>query len=332
MLAASFQDCVLIDVAVAAPCPSIEVVFLDTQYHFAETLWYVDRVRERYDLNLTVMEPLVAPDDLWQTDPDECCAMRKVEPLARALAGKQAWMTGLRRVETPTRAKSPIVHLDVGRGIVKVNPLAPWTDADIAGVQARPRPARAPARRRRAIRRSAAGRAPDPSPTATTPVPAAGPGSGKMECGLHGWPEILDLIDRAAETNRMRADPSHLDALEAESIHLLREVAAEFERPVLLFSGGKDSVVMLHVADEGVLARAAAVPGHARRHRPQLPRGHRVPRLVGRAARRQPRRRVGAGVDRQRAASSRTPARARRATACRPRRCSTRSRSTASTR
>ena len=66
--------------------PGIEVVFLDTQYHFAETLWYVERVRERYDLNLTVMQPLVAPDDLWQTDPDECCAMRKVEPLARALA------------------------------------------------------------------------------------------------------------------------------------------------------------------------------------------------------------------------------------------------------
>ena len=63
-------------------------MFLDTQYHFAETLWYVERVRERYDLNLTVMEPLVDPDDLWQTDPDECCAMRKVEPLARALAGK----------------------------------------------------------------------------------------------------------------------------------------------------------------------------------------------------------------------------------------------------
>ena len=63
-------------------------MFLDTQYHFAETLWYVERVRERYDLNLTVMEPLVPPDDLWQTDPDECCAMRKVEPLARALAGQ----------------------------------------------------------------------------------------------------------------------------------------------------------------------------------------------------------------------------------------------------
>ncbi len=131
VLAASFQDCVLVDVA-SKVVPDIEVVFLDTQYHFAETLWYVDRIKERYDLNLTVMEPLVQPDDLWETDPDECCAMRKVEPLARALAGKQAWMTGLRRVEAPTRATTPIAHLDIGRGIVKVNPLAPWTDDDIA--------------------------------------------------------------------------------------------------------------------------------------------------------------------------------------------------------
>src|SRR5215467_11452305 len=104
VLAASFQDCVLVDVASKA-APGIEVVFLDTQYHFAETLWYVDRIRDQYDLNLTVMQPLVEPDDLWETDPDECCAMRKVEPLARALEGKQAWITGLRRVEAPTRAK-----------------------------------------------------------------------------------------------------------------------------------------------------------------------------------------------------------------------------------
>src|SRR5438876_6202949 len=132
VLAASFQDCVLIDLAVNA-VPDIEVVFLDTQYHFAETHWYVERVRERYDLNLTIMEPLIAPDDLWQTDPDECCAMRKVEPLARALNGKQAGVTGLRRVETPARANSPIVTLDVGRGIGKANPIAPGPDADIAG-------------------------------------------------------------------------------------------------------------------------------------------------------------------------------------------------------
>ena len=89
VLAASFQDCVLIDLAMQV-APEIEVVFLDTQYHFAETLWYVEQVRERYDLNLNVVTPGVNPDNLWVHDPDSCCAARKVEPLQRALEGKAA--------------------------------------------------------------------------------------------------------------------------------------------------------------------------------------------------------------------------------------------------
>ena len=185
VLAASFQDCVLIDVA-SRVAPGIEVVFLDTQYHFAETLWYVDRVRERYDLNLAVMEPLVEPDDLWQTDPDECCAMRKVEPLARALAGRQGWMTGLRRVESPTRAKTPIAHLDVGRRIVKVNPLAPWTDEDIAAYKRDHELLEHPLA---AQGYPSLGCWPCTRPVADGADPRSGrwSGRGKMECGLHGW-------------------------------------------------------------------------------------------------------------------------------------------------
>jgi len=185
VLAASFQDCVLIDVATKV-APDIEVVFLDTQYHFAETQWYVERVRERYDLNLTVMQPLVEPDDLWQIDTDECCAMRKVEPLARALQGKQAWMTGLRRNEAPTRAKTPVAHLDVGRGIVKVNPLALWTDHDIAGYK----------RDHELLEHPLASQGypsigcwPCTRPVAPGDDPRSGrwAATGKMECGLHGW-------------------------------------------------------------------------------------------------------------------------------------------------
>jgi phosphoadenosine phosphosulfate reductase len=185
VLAASFQDCVLIDVA-SKVAPGIEVVFLDTQYHFAETLWYVERIRERYDLNLRVMEPLVPPDDLWQIDPDECCAMRKVEPLARALRGKQAWMTGLRRVETPARANTPITHLDIGRGIVKVNPLAPWTDADIAAYKADHDLLEHPLA---AQGYSSIGCWPCTRPVKPGEDPRSGrwAKTGKMECGLHGW-------------------------------------------------------------------------------------------------------------------------------------------------
>ena len=132
VLAASFQDCVLIDVA-AREVPDLEVVFLDTQYHFEETLTYVEQVRERYDLNLTVMHPQVEPDDLWKTDTDRCCALRKVEPLARALEGRSAWMTGLRRAEAPSRAKAPLVTYDVSRNLVKINPIATWSDQDVEG-------------------------------------------------------------------------------------------------------------------------------------------------------------------------------------------------------
>jgi phosphoadenosine phosphosulfate reductase len=131
VLASSFQDCVLIDLA-AQVAPELEVVFLDTQYHFAETMWYVDAIKRRYDLNLRVITPDIEPDDRWLDDPDACCAARKVVPMAKALAGRTAWMTGLRRDESPTRAQVPIVGYDVGRGLVKVNPIATWTEADVA--------------------------------------------------------------------------------------------------------------------------------------------------------------------------------------------------------
>ena len=132
VLAASFQDCVLIDI-VYKTVPDVEVAFLDTQYHFAETLWYVEQVRRRYGLNLRVITPDTTPDDLWHNDPDACCRVRKVEPLNRALAGKAAWMSGVRRDENPARAHTPLVAFDVARRIVKVNPIATWTEADVAG-------------------------------------------------------------------------------------------------------------------------------------------------------------------------------------------------------
>ncbi len=187
VLAASFQDCVLIDVAVRA-VPDVEVVFLDTQYHFAETMWYVERVRERYDLNLRVMEPLVPPDDLWQTDTDECCAMRKVEPLARALQGKQAWMSGVRRSESPSRAKTQIAHLDVGRGIVKVNPLALWSDEDIAVYK---RDHDLPEHPLVAQGYPSLGCWPCTRAVQPGEDPRSGrwAATGKTECGLHGWPQ-----------------------------------------------------------------------------------------------------------------------------------------------
>src|ERR1700756_2246390 len=125
-LSASMTDAVLIDLAVRVE-PSIEVVFIDTRYHFPETLETVERVRRHYGLNLRVLTVAPQPVELWQADPANCCSSAKVEQLDRALVGKLAWMSGLRRAEAPSRANAPIVARDL-RGLVKVNPIATWTD------------------------------------------------------------------------------------------------------------------------------------------------------------------------------------------------------------
>ncbi len=130
-LAASMTDAVLIDMAVQADA-GIEVVFIDTGYHFPETLATVEEVRRRYGLNLRMMTVAHQEEALWQADPENCCSAVKVGQLDRALADKDAWMSGLRRAESPTRANAPIVGRDI-RGLVKINPLATWSDLDIQG-------------------------------------------------------------------------------------------------------------------------------------------------------------------------------------------------------
>ena len=129
-LTTSLTDAVLVDL-VARVAPGTEVVFLDTQYHFPETLDTLEVVRRRYPVKLTVRRPDVPRDDLWRTDTDACCAVRKVAQLDAALAGKEAWLSGLRRDDSPDRADTPIVQRDK-RGLVKVNPIANWTDDDVA--------------------------------------------------------------------------------------------------------------------------------------------------------------------------------------------------------
>jgi phosphoadenosine phosphosulfate reductase len=130
-LAASMTDAVVIDLAVAVE-PSIEVVFIDTRYHFPETLETMERVRRHYGLNLRVLTVAPQPVELWEADPVNCCSAAKVAQLDRALVGKMAWMSGLRRAEAPSRAGTPIVARDL-RGLIKVNPIATWTDQDVRG-------------------------------------------------------------------------------------------------------------------------------------------------------------------------------------------------------
>ncbi|HEY4375790.1 MAG TPA: phosphoadenylyl-sulfate reductase [Acidimicrobiales bacterium] len=130
-MTASMTDAVLIDLAVKVD-PAIEVVFIDTGYHFPETLATVEEVRRHYGLNLRMMTVARQNEALWEADPENCCSAVKVGQLDRALAGKQAWMSGLRREEAATRGQAPIIVRDL-RGLVKINPIATWTQQDVDG-------------------------------------------------------------------------------------------------------------------------------------------------------------------------------------------------------
>jgi phosphoadenosine phosphosulfate reductase len=181
-LTTSMTDAVLIDLAVSVE-PAIEVVFIDTGYHFPETLETVERVRRHYGLNMRIMT--VAPHDqeLWKVDPGNCCAAVKTGQLDRALLGKQAWMSGLRRAEAPTRASAPIVARDL-RGLVKVNPIATWDDLDVARYIADHEVPVNPLLNQGYL---SIGCAPCTKPVAAGEHQRSGrwAGSDKLECGLH---------------------------------------------------------------------------------------------------------------------------------------------------
>jgi phosphoadenosine phosphosulfate reductase len=190
-IASSMADAVLIDMA-SRIRSGVPVLFLDTGYHFAETIGTRDAVAATYDVTLLTILPTrtVAEQDaefgpeLWQRAPDRCCAMRKVEPLARALEPYVAWASGIRRDETPDRADMRVVEWDERRGMVKVNPLAAWTDDDVTAYVAEhnvlvnpltydgyPSIGCAPCTRRVA--------------PGNDPRSGRWAGTGKTECGLH---------------------------------------------------------------------------------------------------------------------------------------------------
>ncbi|MCQ6551860.1 phosphoadenylyl-sulfate reductase [Streptomyces sp. C10-9-1] len=134
----SMEDAVVAHLASRA-LPGVDVVFLDTGYHFEETIGTRDAVEAVMDVNVITLTPrrTVAEQDaeygprLYERDPDLCCALRKVAPLRDGLAGYDAWATGLRRDESPTRANTPVVGWDEKRRKVKVSPIARWTQEDV---------------------------------------------------------------------------------------------------------------------------------------------------------------------------------------------------------
>ncbi len=137
-VASSMADAVVPHLAGRA-MPGVDVIFLDTGYHFAETIGTRDAVAATLPVTVKTITPTftVAEQDarngadLFARRPDQCCALRKVAPLAGALAPYFAWASGLRRDESPTRAGTRVVEWDAKRGLVKLNPIARWTQDDV---------------------------------------------------------------------------------------------------------------------------------------------------------------------------------------------------------
>ena len=143
ILACSFgaEDVVLVDMLHRID-PSVGLFYLDTDFLFPETYATRDRIIERYELKpalVQAVKSLLTPEGqaeqygeaLWTSDPDRCCQLRKVEPLRRVLEGRDAWITGIRREQGPTRAQAMPIEWDQTFQLVKVNPLVCWTWSDV---------------------------------------------------------------------------------------------------------------------------------------------------------------------------------------------------------
>ncbi|KIX79237.1 MULTISPECIES: phosphoadenylyl-sulfate reductase [Streptomyces] len=188
----SMEDAVVAHLA-SRVRPGVDVVFLDTGYHFPETIGTRDAVEAVLDVNVLTLTPRqsVAEQDaeygpkLHDRDPDLCCALRKVKPLEEGLAGYAAWATGLRRDESPTRANTPVVGWDARRRKVKVSPIARWTQDDVDAYVARYGVLTNPLL---TDGYASVGCAPCTRRVAAGEDARAGrwAGTGKTECGLHG--------------------------------------------------------------------------------------------------------------------------------------------------
>ncbi|HEV2888755.1 MAG TPA: phosphoadenylyl-sulfate reductase [Frankiaceae bacterium] len=165
--------------------PGLRVLFLDTGYHFAETIGTRDAIASVYDVTVVTITSGRPDDRLYERDVDACCKARKVDPLDAALAPYLAWGSGVRRDESPTRAATPVVGWDAKRDKVKVNPIAAWTQADVDAYVAEHGVLVNPLLSDGYL---SIGCAPCTRRVAPGEDPRSGrwAGTGKTECGLHG--------------------------------------------------------------------------------------------------------------------------------------------------
>lgn len=132
------EDVVLVDM-LQKVSPKTDIFYLDTDFHFKETYETRDRLEQHYGMKFVQVKPLITPEEqaekhgeeLWKSDPNGCCNIRKVEPLTRILGKYEAWITGIRRDQAPTRANAKKIEYDTKFGLVKFNPIANWTSEDV---------------------------------------------------------------------------------------------------------------------------------------------------------------------------------------------------------
>ena len=282
---------------IAEHLPGVHVLFLQTGYHFAETIETRDALARAAAVTIVDVLPklTVVEQDaqygakLHDRDPSLCCAMRKVDPINSTLAGYEAWVTGVRREDNVLRAHTPLVEWDEGHQMVKINPIAAWSFDELLDYATTHQ---VPVNPLLTQGYPSIGCAPCTRAVAPGEDPRAGRWAGlnKTECGLHvaadddttevetTFVSALQTFNLTAGLGSVETSPidqpadvvatsstsgsgsteataatsgrrlSQLKELESEAIHIIREAVTELERPVLLFSGGKDSVVMLHLA------------------------------------------------------------------------------------
>lgn len=177
------EGCVLVDL-VGRHGLDVDVFTLDTGVLFPETYGLWARLEDRYALTIRAVRPAQVVDALWTTDPDACCKLRKVDPLAIAAKDFDGWISAIRRDQTPDRAAAKVIERDAKFGIVKINPLAAWSSDDVwRHVRAHD----VPYNPLHDAGYPSIGCAPCTSAVAAGEDPRSGRwrGSAKTECGLH---------------------------------------------------------------------------------------------------------------------------------------------------
>ncbi len=181
---------------IAQVCPEMPVLFIDTGFHFPETLSFRDELQARLGLNVVVVRPLISKSELlrkygeglYRRDPDLCCYLNKVEPMRRALEGMAAWVSGVRRDQTAHRRAMRVLERQAS-GLLRIHPMLNWTQADVDAYRRR---YDLPAHPLYHLGYRSVGCAPCTRPTFINADPRSGrwAGTGKRECGLHlHWDE-----------------------------------------------------------------------------------------------------------------------------------------------